>query len=224
MADAQVQLVPTAHGLTLVVTSDDPQDALLTQGKPVHIDWLNRDISSPLGKSLQQPILKAAGIRKGNAHRPHILDTTAGYGEDTWFFASHGCRVTAVERHPVAFEILADALRRAAEVHPDIAARITLIHDDARTVLQAAGVADVEVVHLDPMFPTGRRATERKPMRVLRKVVGDDDDAGTLLCVALQRHDGRVIVKRPLKSKRLIEHPEPVHQHKGNAVRYDVYV
>lgn len=224
MAKSPVQVVPTPDGLTLIVASDDPQDALLVQGKPVHIDWLSKDTTSPLGKSLQQPILKAAGIRKGNAHRPHILDATAGYGEDTWFFASHGCRVTAVERNPIAFEILTDALRRAAEVHPDITARITLIHDDARAVLQSQQRTEIEVVHLDPMFPAGRRATERKPMRVLRRVVGDDEDAGSLLRLALERHDGRVIVKRPLKSKLLIQEPKPVHQHKGNAVRYDVYV
>ena len=87
----------------------------------------------------------------------------------------------------------------------------------------------LEVIHLDPMFPVGRRAMERKAMRVLRRVVGDDADAGDLLCHVLKLQNfrgdsgGRVVVKRPRKAASLIDDPKPVHQHKGNAMRYDVY-
>lgn len=228
MSESPVQLVSTPAGLSLVVTSSDPDDVLLTQGKPVVVDWLKLDITSPLGRSLQQPILKAAGIRKGDPHRPRVLDVTAGYGEDAWLFASHGCDVTAIERNAIVFEVLQDAHRRAAQVHPDIAARITLMHGDAKAFIASQPTGRFDVIHLDPMFPTGRRATERKPMRVLRRLVGDDDDAGALLKAALQTLEDRsrrerVIVKRPLKAAALIEDPKPMQQHKGNAVRYDVY-
>ena len=195
------------------------------------LDLLKIDITTGHGRSLQSPMLRAIGLRKGEGrHRPHVLDATAGFGEDAWIIASHGCRVTMVERHPQVAVLLRDALHRAAVVRPDIVERLSLIEADARAVL-----ADLPryfpddsptALHLDPMFPTGRKAMERKPFRVLRLLVGHDADSRELLQLALQhfRGQGRIAVKRPLKAARLIDLPEPVHSHKGAAVRYDVYV
>jgi 16S rRNA (guanine1516-N2)-methyltransferase len=71
------------------------------------------------------------------------------------------------------------------------------------------------------MFPTGRKAAERKPMRVLRRLVGADGDAAKLLGHALQVARRRVVVKRPLRAPAL--GGTPTTTHKGKALRYDVY-
>ena len=78
-----------------------------------------------------------------------------------------------------------------------------------------------DVVYLDPMFPTGRKAAERKPLRVLRRLVGDDADAGELLAAALRVAKRRVVVKRPLRADPL--GAKPTATHRGKAARYDVY-
>lgn len=80
-----------------------------------------------------------------------------------------------------------------------------------------------DVVYLDPMFPHGRKAAERKPMRVLRRLVGDDTDADELLHWALRVARRRVVVKRPSLADPLAD-VKPTTRHKGKAARYDVYV
>ena len=76
------------------------------------------------------------------------------------------------------------------------------------------------------MFPLGRKAKERKPMRVLRMLAGDDEDAPALLKAALDTGVHRVCVKRPLRAP-VIEHAQrtkPDVVYKGKAVRFDVYI
>lgn len=220
---ADINIIPTPHGLELHIVSDVPALAPYRHGHPVHIDLTALDTQSPQGRSLQTPLMKALGVRKGNPHRPRVLDATGGFGEDAWIMASHGCDVTVCERQPQVVRVLEDALQRAAETQPDIAARIRVAPEDARQVIQREA-GDYDVIHLDPMFPAGRKTAERKPLRVLRLLVGDDADAAELLQIALRHAKHRVIVKRPAKAARLLDQPQPVHSHKGNAVRYDVYV
>ncbi len=80
-----------------------------------------------------------------------------------------------------------------------------------------------DAVYLDPMYPPRTRATAlgRKALRMLRDIVGDDDDIGSLFAVALRAARRRVIVKRPRRAAVL---PGPfLTSHGGKLVRYDVY-
>jgi 16S rRNA (guanine1516-N2)-methyltransferase len=79
-----------------------------------------------------------------------------------------------------------------------------------------------DVVYLDPMFPTGRKTAERKAMRVLRLISGDDLDADRLLGAALKVARRRVVVKRPLRGEAL-RGAEPMVMHRGKSLRFDVY-
>jgi 16S rRNA (guanine1516-N2)-methyltransferase len=76
------------------------------------------------------------------------------------------------------------------------------------------------------MFPGGRKTKERKPLRVLRMLAGDDDDAPALLEAALATGVHRVCVKRPLRAPVIEneERPGPDVVYKGKAVRFDVYL
>ena len=193
----------------------------LAGGRNVAADLLGLDVSSPAGRKLGTPLFKAVGIRKGDAFRPHVIDATAGLGEDAWLLAAQGCRIDAVEANPVVHALLRDALRRAAEGGAaEIAERITLHRGRAQDVL-AGRTADA--VALDPMFPPGRKTAEKKPMKLLRRLAGDASDEASLFAAARATGARRVVVKRPRLAPPLVPEPEPTHRFIGKALRFDLY-
>ena len=235
---AKTRLGDPACDLMLAVTEQRLElrvikgEADLVGGKPVYADLSAIDTTSSAGRKLDMPLLKAVGIKKGDPHRPRVIDCTAGFGEDAWLLASHGCTVKAIERQPVIAALLTDAVARAAQVAPETAERITPRTTSAVDWLTAQALSrepqacSPDAVVLDPMFPLGRKAKERKPMRVLRMLAGDDDDAPALLDAALRTGARRVCIKRPLHAAP-IAHPKrgkPDVVHKGKAVRFDVYI
>lgn len=175
----------------------------------------------------RQPLIRAIGLGRRNPIPPTVIDATAGLGEDAWLLAAFGCRVIAIERHPILAALFTDALARAAVKVPKVAERITVLHANAIDVLHHLSEPEKpEVVYLDPMFPDAdqRKSAERKPMRLLRRLVGGDEDADALLAAAVGAATRRVVVKRPLKAPPLAAHQySPTTTHKGNSVRYDVY-
>ncbi len=165
---------------------------------------LNRD---PLGRALGR-----------GAH--HVIDATAGLGGDSVLLAAR-CTVTAIERHAAVAALLGDGVRRAERDGLLDAARITVVHGDARRLLPDLA-AHADAVYLDPMFPPKRKrsAAVRKEQRLLRALVGDDADAADLLAIA-RACSPRVIVKRPAHADPLA--PQPTASYTGKLVRYDVY-
>lgn len=229
LADGELMLVVTPR--RLVVHWQEPTVQMKSSrrrsgtyhGRPFFADLSRVNTSSPPGRSLRQQIARAVGITKGNKYRPRVIDATAGFGQDAWLLASLGCRVTAIERHPVMALLLKDALQLAAEARPDVATNIKLLNDDARAVLAQFDPPDV--IYLDPMFPPRRRgagAAEPKRMRLLRRLVGEDHDASELFSISRQLAKRRVVVKRPLHTDPFAEQ-QVVAVHKGKSVRYDVY-
>lgn len=172
-----------------------------------------------------QPVAKAVGI-KGD-YLPRILDCTAGQGRDAFVLATLGCRVTLLERSPVAFLLLQDGLRRAqedAEIAP-IAARMQLNLADARQWLEnPPHDAVFDVVYLDPMFPEpDKRAKSKKEMAAFQTLIGGDVDADALLAPARKLALKRVIVKRPRHAPWLaMEKPNFVFE--GESTRFDGYL
>lgn len=183
------------------------------------------------GGGTGQLIAKAVGLKK--TRQPlHVLDATAGLGQDAFVLASLGCRVTLFERSPVIHALLSDGLARAAlnEQSAPLAARMTLLPGNSIDWLKNAakrvaegeeGAADV--IYLDPMFPhRDKSALVKKEMQVFRTVVGDDDDSPELLAAALLVATYRVVVKRPRKAEP-VSGPEPTTRIEGKSSRYDVY-
>lgn len=183
------------------------------------------------GGGTGQLIAKAVGLKK--TRQPlHVLDATAGLGQDAFVLASLGCRVTLFERSPVIHALLSDGLARAAlnEQSAPLAARMTLLPGNSIDWLKSAakrvaegeeGAADV--IYLDPMFPhRDKSALVKKEMQVFRTVVGDDDDSPELLAAALLVATYRVVVKRPRKAEP-VSGPEPTTRIEGKSSRYDVY-
>ena len=229
----QVLLVVTAQRLEPRIVGGE---AALRGGRPISCDFARLDTTSDAGRSLRQPLARAVGVRKRTDPRPTIIDATAGYGEDAWLLASFGCPVLAVERHRVVAALLRDGILRMGAIQPQILRRLHTIHCDSLPLLRGMlgrqprdqdlllrAFLNPDVISLDPMFSGARKAAERKPLRVLRWLVGGDDDADQLFHVALSVARRRVGVKRPVKAEPLPGR-EPSTTHAGRSIRYDVYV
>ena len=176
------------------------------------------------GGGAGQLVAKAVGLQKTRATL-HVVDATAGLGQDAFVLASLGCRVTLFERNPVIHALLADGLARAA-LNVDCAAiveRMRLLEGSSIDWLSQPDAEAADIVYLDPMFPhRDKSALVKKEMQVFRTIVGDDLDSGQLLAGALERARYRVVVKRPRKAP-AIEGAEPTTRIEGKSSRYDVY-
>lgn len=219
--------VPT-HGLVLLLGSRGLalHDAEAPREQPLRVDFAAGAMGyrQRAGFRRDELLPRAASIR--GAQLPNILDATAGLGRDAFLLASLGCEVTLCERHPVVLALLEDGLRRAGSL-PGLASvmgRMHLLASDAGDYLASNQACVHDVVVLDPMFPErGKSALVKKPMRLFHGLVGADEDAGSLLELALKRAQRRVVVKRPLHAPALGGH-EPALSYKGKAVRFDVYL
>lgn len=172
------------------------------------------------------PLARAVGMRKGPA--PYVIDATCGMGRDSLSLLGLGCRVVALERHPVVSALLQDAVRRARKppVMELLEQRFRLVCNESATFLQSLGVQDLPaVVLLDPMYPGGpRKALPGGDTQILQRLVppGNEEEELELLRIARAAATERVVVKRPRKSPPL-GGLSPRSSHGSRATRYDVY-
>lgn len=167
----------------------------------------------------RQPLARAVG--RGAAH---IVDATAGFGDDTIALASLGHRVLAFERSPIVAALLEDGCERARQIPmlAEAAARIELRIGDACDLLRSLPTPP-DVVYVDPMYPPRRSksALPRLPIQLLRRLVGEEDDADALFAAAMESGARRVVVKRPPEAPSL--GGTPAARFEGKLARYDVY-
>jgi 16S rRNA (guanine1516-N2)-methyltransferase len=200
---------------------------------PVYVDFVRGANAHrrQYGGGKGQMIAKAIGLK--GSYRPHVIDVTAGLGQDGFVLATLGCQVTLVERCLVVYALLRDGLDRAilsADVElQQIVSCIKLEQGDSLEYL--SGLSEpADVIYLDPMFPDRKSKAEvNKNMKAFHRLVGSDNDAGELLVAALDKALYRVVVKRPRKAPALhLQYPElplpaPSTIFEGKSTRYDVY-
>jgi 16S rRNA (guanine1516-N2)-methyltransferase len=213
--------------LLLVVTRErlELREVTANAAGPVYADFVagHADYRRKHGGGRGQLLARAVGLKGGAL--PTVIDATAGLGRDAFVLASLGAQVTLLERSSVVGALLADALRRA---HADtvvapIAARMTLQVSDAVVYLGSLS-ARPEVVYLDPMYPhAGKRALQKKEMRLFRQLVGPDDDAPKLLDAARRAARERVVVKRPAGAP-FLANAKPDGKLQGKNTRFDLYL
>jgi 16S rRNA (guanine1516-N2)-methyltransferase len=213
----------------LELTSTHLQLRLQEPGSPgpIYVDFVAGALAHrrKFGGGRGQPLARALGLKGGAC--PTVLDATAGLGRDAFVLACLGCRVALVERSPIIAALLRDGLTRAAadaELGTLIREHLDLTLTDGRAYLAALGPARrPEVVYLDPMYPhRTRTALVKKEMRILRRLVGADEDAPGLLAAALGSARNRVVVKRPAAAPPLAG-PAPTMSIAGPHTRFDVY-
>lgn len=170
-----------------------------------------------------QALPKAVGMKRG--HTPKVVDATAGLGRDAFLLASLGAEVTLIERSPIIHELLEAGMASAREAGGDVAdviSRMILIHGDARDLLPNLLP---EVVIVDPMHPARKKtALVKNEMRILRKIVGSDEDSVDLMQVALATASERVVLKWPLRASPMEGICRFSHQILGKSTRYDVFM
>ncbi len=152
-----------------------------------------------------------------------IIDATAGLGRDSFVLASMGYNVTLIERKPILVALLQDGLQRA-KIEPQLQTIINRMHLTMGNAQHVLPNLKAHVIYLDPMYPScNKNALVKKEMRILRDIVGDDNDAANLLVIALQCASERVVVKRPKHAKNLNGQP-PSFSLTGRSSRFDVYL
>ena len=207
----------------LTLVRDEEGVALVGEGQMLRGDFTRMLPRIKAGRLNSELLVKAAKIKKAEGELTAV-DATAGLGEDSLLLAAAGFNVTLYERNPVVYELLKDALERAAQI-PELApvvARMTAVHADS-----VAGMASLEappdVILLDPMFPARQKsALVKKKLQMIQKLEQPCDDEITLLLTAMEAKPKKLIVKRPPKGDYLAG-LKPDHSIEGKAVRFDCF-
>ena len=207
----------------LTLVRDEEGLALVGEGQVLRGDFTRMLPRIKAGRLNSELLVKAAKIKKAEGEL-NAVDATAGLGEDSLLLAAAGFNVTLYERNPVVYELLKDALERAARI-PELApvvARMTAVHADS-----VAGMASLEtppdVILLDPMFPARQKsALVKKKLQMIQKLEQPCDDEITLLLTAMEAKPKKLIVKRPPKGDYLAG-LKPDHSIEGKAVRFDCF-
>lgn len=203
---------PAGADLSLLVSEGmlSIRDNRQPRSKPLRADFEGAETPSR-----KHPLGRAMGHRTET-----VVDATAGWGDDSRRLCAMGYVVTAVERSPLLAALLEDAAARARRTRTRGVPRI--IAGDAIEVL-AAYPAGWDCVYLDPMFPPKPRSSTlaKRPMRLLRELVGDDPDKHRLFQSASIAATRRIVVKRPDHAPPAFGEPDDVMG--GKLVCYDVY-
>ncbi len=214
----------------LLVVTPDYVGLQRTEGTslPWYIDFLSGKVNYRFRHtSLKSEALARAMGLKGNTH-PRIVDATGGLAGDAFVLASLGFEVTALERSPIVYILVMDAIQRAqknSQIAP-IINRLQWVHVDAMAWFsQVKHPERPEIVYIDPMFPERKKsALPRQEMLILHDIVGADADADRLLMAALACATQRVVVKRPRLASVFAVGTAPSFALSGSSSRFDVYL
>ena len=199
---------------------------LLLDGKPNQLifDFADGEVGFRAARvsKANEVVSRAIGCKP--YYRPKVLDATAGMGRDSLIMALLGCEVILFERNFAIFQLLQNALEhfKQQENYSEVSERITLIQKNS--IDSFSDLDQVDVIYLDPMFPSRKKsALVKKEMRLFKLLAGEDSDADSLLVNALKSSAKRVVVKRP-KGAPLLAGKKPSHEIVAKKFRYDVYL
>lgn len=166
--------------------------------------------------------LIARAIGQHPRTHPKIIDATAGLGRDSVVLASLGFDMILIERSPVIYSLLQDALKRCPS---SITQHLHLIFANAIDWLKNLSHDErPDVIYLDPMFPDrNKSALVKKEAVFLQSVVGKDEDAMELFNIALARAKKRVVVKRHRLAPNIVD-LAPNFSLTGKINRFDIYL
>jgi len=160
---------------------------------------------------------------------PSVLDTTAGMAGDAFVLATLGCSITLLERSPIIFALLENAVERASlneNFEPILKQGFNTVNQDANDYIREQltnNTAPPDVIYIDPMYPHKKKsALVKKDMQILQRLHGEDDNAAELLKSALLYAKKRVVVKRPTQAE-TISDKKPNTCIKSKKTRYDIY-
>ena len=198
--------------------------ALISEGQVLRGDF-TRMLPRLKQNNLSQELLVRTAKIKDPGGPLLAVDATAGMGEDSLLLAAAGFHVQLYERNPVIFELLSDALRRAAEI-PELKDIVERMHAHNEDSMEAMKNLDIQpdVILLDPMFPERQKSSlVKKKLQVIQKLEMPCADEKELVLTAIQTKPKKLIVKRPPKGPYLAG-LKPDFSNGGKAVRFDCIV
>ncbi|MBQ9992629.1 MAG: class I SAM-dependent methyltransferase [Firmicutes bacterium] len=211
--DAPISLQLDENGLSLCA-----DDCIL------HADFLHM-LMRVRASNMPHELLAQAARIKGADHQLTAIDATAGLGEDSLILAAAGFQVKMFEKNPIIFELLYDAVQRAAQT-PELGAivsRMELFNEDSIAAMKSMPQAP-DVIFLDPMFPERQKSSlVKKKLQLIQKLEIPCSNERELLMAAMTANPKKLIVKRPPKGAYLAG-IKPDHSLTGKAVRFDCYV
>lgn len=203
-----------------------------SQSQAVYVDFLTKKWRLRL-KQLsikKEALARALGLKNTlkNQTRPTIVDATGGLARDSFIIASLGYELTLLERSPIIYALINDGIKRAERdpgMH-DATKRLRTVQTDAIIWLNQLKDQDKpDIIYLDPMFPEKKKsALPKKEMLIFHDIVGDDQDADSLLYTALTCATKRVVVKRPRLANCLKASRAPSFSLTGSSCRFDIYL
>lgn len=170
----------------------------------------------------KEAIAKAVGIRAKTTL--NVIDATAGLCRDSLILAALGCQVIALERDPLVFSIVEDALKRSRlSTKQPWLQRLHYQLNSSIEYLQTQSTP-VDVIYLDPMFPEKQKSAKvKQEMLFLQWLFGPDLDSHQLLNNACQFPCQRIVVKRPIHAPTLTS-KAPDFAIQAKKFRFDVYL
>jgi len=210
--------------MSAILRRDEEGLALVSEGLALRGDF-TRLIPRLKRNNLSKELLVRAAKIKGAGGELTAVDATAGLGEDSLILAAAGFRVTMYERNPIVWELLNDALSRAAEIPElsDAVSRMTLFREDSIDAMKRMETPP-DVILLDPMFPQRQKsALVKKKLQMIQKLETPCADERELFLAAVQAGPKKLVIKRPPKGPYLAG-VKPDYSIEGKAVRFDCIV
>ena len=203
--------------------------------KPFRIDFTSsalQDRSHSYRNELVYKAFKSVTTQNNAA----IIDMTAGLGRDSYILASAGLRVLMLERNPVLYLLLQDALKQVQD--QAIANNLALVYCDSTDASIGNIITDslsrwhgnlpMDLsVYLDPMYQNtsiGKRSLVKKETQMLHRLVPaevNEENNLRLFRQATHVATNKIVVKRPKNADYI--YAEAHDCIVGSTHRFDVY-
>ena len=146
----------------------------------------------------QQPILKALG--KDILHnKGKVIDTTAGFGNDSFIMSSYGLSVISIEQDPLVYCILDTLKNMLLKKRPDISWQV-MQGNSIHWVEHITSKHAIDAIYLDPFFQKKSKSLPKNSMQWLQKLSSSSPDTQALFDHCQRTNVSRIVVKRDLKA------------------------
>ena len=208
-------LIYDSNGLSFIKDSKNPREIL-------HINFLKGALGWRMKRVQHESNLKKA-LGK-NTNQLAIFDATAGLLTDTMIFLSLGHKVVAVEQSKILFSLVNDAILRAEKDIPELK-NLKFINGNSIDIYKKKNYK-CDVIYLDPMYPRLKKNLKKsgnlETIKQIIKLENLDKNNDEIISMFLESNYRKIIVKRPLKSKK--NYSNINYQVKGKTTRFDIYL
>ena len=147
------------------------------------------------------------------------MDITAGWAKEAFLLLQLGCQVTAIESNPFVFYLVQENL----EYHKIDLKQFQIKLDNSLNYLRSLKNPNdyPDIIFMDPMFAGRKKSLSKKPLRILKEIVGETSGKQALFNLALRKAKKRIVVKRHKLEQSMGK--KLLSSFKGRSVCYDVF-